>query len=404
MQSEQQMQVTVPVWSFWILRLLVFASFFDLFVQYPIAAPYAVALGASPSLAGAIVAAYSVTNLLGNVAAGVALDRFGRLPLLIAGTLGTAVVVAAYALARTPGQLLSLRLHHGMTVAALAPGTFALSGDLTPAERRARAMGANGALIALAAIIAPALAGVVQERAGFAAVFLLDAFVLAVAGALLSLSARALRRGAPGTVQGRASPASTLRVLSTLAGPYATIFFFAVALGTFVTGLPGQLQALGISPSLRGAAFSTYGLVAAIVMVSPFSSWFNRRAWWLGAATGLLSIALGLGLAGAGSTVSTVEFSVLSGAAFFGLGFGFLFPALTTEVARRTQAGQRGRAFGMFYALYSLGVIGGSLVAGWMGERLGLESGWPLWIGAALALCGVSLPLLERDRPTVPSA
>ncbi|MCX2727571.1 MFS transporter [Thermomicrobium sp. 4228-Ro] len=404
MQVMQHVQVKVPVGSFWVLRLLLFASFFDLFVQYPIAAPYASALGASPALVGAIVAAYSVSNLLGNVVAGIALDRFGRFPLLVAGALTTAAVVAAYTLARTPAQLLSLRLLHGLTVAALAPGTFALSGDLAQGDRRARAMGANGAVIALAAIIAPALAGIVQERTGFATVFLLDALVLAVAGSLVLAAGRSLRRleSARG---GRAqSPSSALTALRALTVPYGALLLFAFALGTFVTGLPEQLHALGIAPSIRGAAFSTYGLVAAGVMVSPIASRLIRRAWRLGTAIGSLSIAIGLGLAGTGSAVSTVERAVLSGAAFFGLGFGFLFPALTTEVARRTEPGQRGRAFGVFYALYSLGVIGGSLVAGWLSERAGADSGWPLWIGAAVALCGVAFPLLERCRSALPAA
>jgi MFS family permease len=265
-------------------------------------------------------------------------------------------------------------------------------------------MGANGAVIALAAIIAPALAGLVQERAGFATVFFLDALVLAVAGSLVLVFGRSLRRLEPAPVGRAQSSPGALAALHALAAPYSTVLLFALALGTFVTGLPQQLYALGIAPSVRGAAFSTYGLVAATVMVSPLASRLIRSTWRHGTALGLLSIAIGLGLAGTGSAVATVERAVLSGAAFFGLGFGFLFPALTTEVARRTEPGQRGRAFGVFYALYSLGVIGGSLVAGWLGERAGVESGWPLWIGAALALGGVALPLLERYRPALPAA
>lgn len=398
MQSEQQFRDSAPVWGLWSLRFLLFASFFDLFIQYPIAAPYASTLGASPSLVGAIVAAYSVTNLLGNIAAGVALDRFGRTPLLVAGSLGTALVVAAYALAQTPAQLLGLRLLHGVTVAALAPGTFALSGDLTPVERRARAMGENGAVIALAAIVAPALAGIVQERAGFTTVFLLDALVLVLAGSLVLVTGRFLRRAEPEEGRLPARSVGAMAILRSLAAPYGTVLLFAVALGTFVTGLPEQLHAVGVAPAVRGAAFSTYGLVAAAVMISPLVSRSTRHDWRLGAAVGLLSIAAGLGIAGAGSSVSTVERAALAGAAVFGLGFGFLFPALTAEVARRADAARRGRAFGIFYALYSLGVIGGSLVAGWVGERAGSASGWPLLVGGLLAAFGVVLPLSERLR------
>ena len=52
-------------------RLVVFATFLDLFVQFPVVAPFARTLGAAPALVGLIVGVYSLTNLLGNLAAGV---------------------------------------------------------------------------------------------------------------------------------------------------------------------------------------------------------------------------------------------------------------------------------------------------------------------------------------------
>jgi MFS family permease len=355
---------------------------------------------------GVIVAAYSMTNLVGNVVAGRALDRFGRVPLLLFGAFGTAAVVATYALVRAPEQLLALRLLHGAAVAALAPGAFALAGDLAPAERRARVMGINGAVIALAAIVAPAFAGVLEKRSGFALVFLVDAGLLATAGVLVALLAWAGRtvRGDFGAVprQGEQAPYHRQGLL----GPYVAVLFFTLALGTFVTGLPERLHALGIAPSLRGAAFSTYGLLAALVMVSPLASRLVRRDWRAGAAIGLLAIAVGLAVASAPavSSLTAIERAVLGGAALFGLGFGLLFPALTTEVAQRAAFGHRGRAFGIFYALYSLGVIGGSLLAGWVSEWRGPESGWPLLAGAALAALGVLFPLLDRRWRRVSAA
>ena len=42
--------------ALWAARLVVFVAFFDLFVQYPLAAPYAEWLGATPALAGFIPA------------------------------------------------------------------------------------------------------------------------------------------------------------------------------------------------------------------------------------------------------------------------------------------------------------------------------------------------------------
>ncbi len=388
----------------WIVGALVFATFFDLFVQYPIAAPYASALGASPALVGLIVATYSITNLLGNVAAGFGLDRLGRIPLIVAGTVGTAVVLVLYVLVQTPGQLLLLRALHGLTVAALAPGAFALAGDLAAPEERARVMGQNGAIIALAAIVAPAFAGVMQQRAGFAPVFLIDAALLATVGFLVFFVRGVTpgRRGVEAT--GSQERGTLVALVPALLGPYLAVLAFTTGLGTLVTALPDRLQTLGITPAIRGAAFSTYGIVAALVMVSPLAVRMARRSWRISVTLGLFLVALGLAVASAlGATEqAVVERSTLIGAALFGLGFGFLFPALTAEVARRAEREQRGRAFGLFYALYSLGVIVGSLLAGAVGEFAGVAGGWPLVAGALVSgTCAVVLLVARRERRAV---
>ena len=66
------------------LTLILFMSFFDNFTQIPMIAPYAASLGAGAIMTGWIVSIYSVANTVGNIAAGVVLDKFGRrIPLAI---------------------------------------------------------------------------------------------------------------------------------------------------------------------------------------------------------------------------------------------------------------------------------------------------------------------------------
>lgn len=384
--------------GFWVVRILVFVAFFDLFVQFPIAAPYAVVLGASSTLVGLVVAAYSLANLPGNILAGVFLDRWGRTRLLLIGLVLTAVVVATYSIVRSPDQLVVLRILHGLVVATLAPGAFALAGDLASPGDRMRVMGVNGAVIALAAIIAPALAGIVQEWFGFRWVFLLDAVLLLNAAALLWLFRHRLQ---PLESQRVATDRVVTRwplLLRQQAAPYWVILTFAIALGVLVTHVPERLQALGISPVVRGTAFSLYGLVAAAVMISPFSGQVLRQRWLIKAVVGVWLVALGL-LVASGFGLSSplaIERMTLLGASVFGFGFGLLFPAVTAEVARRSSGETRGRAFGLFYALYSLGVVFGAVMSGWLSEIGPVGSGWPFIAGALFGAAGSILPLLER--------
>ena len=145
---------------------MVFAAFFDLFVQFPTIAPF-VSRRASAhlsALVGVIVAAYSFTNLFGNLGAGYVLDRWGRRTPMLLGMAITVIAVFSYSLVQTPEQMMAARAVHGIGAAVLAPGAFSIIGDRTAADRWGHAMGITGALIAVAALIGPPVAGILRER------------------------------------------------------------------------------------------------------------------------------------------------------------------------------------------------------------------------------------------------
>ena len=139
----------------WATRVVILVAFLDLFMQFPVIAPYAQNLGATGILVGIIVAAYSGTNFFGNLAAGAVLDKWGRkIPVLI-GLAVTTLALLGYALSGTPQQLIFVRALHGLTAAVLAPGAFAVHGDFARNEQRAQTMGLSGSFIAVAAVIGP---------------------------------------------------------------------------------------------------------------------------------------------------------------------------------------------------------------------------------------------------------
>ena len=125
----------------WAARFVVLAVFLDLFMQFPTIAPYAESLGASAAVAGIAVAAYSFTNLFGNLGAGPLLDRLGRRGPMLVGMAVSAAAVLAYSVVQSPGQLMAARAIHGLGAAVLAPGAFSIIGDSAPDDRRGQAMG-----------------------------------------------------------------------------------------------------------------------------------------------------------------------------------------------------------------------------------------------------------------------
>jgi MFS family permease len=387
--------------TIWAARVVVFVAFLDLFIQFPVVAPYVRSLEASATFIGVVVGIYSATNLFGNVGAGAVLDRWGRKTPVLIGLLVTAASLASYTLAGSPAMLLVARAVHGLAAGVLTPGAFAMIGDATMEGRRGRAMGVSGATIAIAAVAGPPIGGIMRDAIGFEAVFLFGAALMV--GAALIFWALA-RETAPSPAAGRTAEAQLGRYLRlALSGRMAVASVAALALtvslGTLVTYLPLALEAQGESSTRSGTAFTAYAVVGLAAMASPLSQLSDRHGRTRLLAAGLALIAVGLL---AMFAIPGINGATL-GMAVFGLGFGLLFPAATALVADAATASERGMAFGIFYAVYSLGVVIGSVLSGVMTDLVGDLNGAPFLASALIVLA--SLPvvaLIGRKEERMP--
>ena len=232
--------------TIWAARLVVLAVFLDLFVQFPTIAPFAEGLGASAALVGIIVAAYSVTNLFGNLGAGFVLDRWGRRLPIVVGLAITIVAVFSYSLVQTSEQLIAVRAMHGIGAAVLAPGAFSMIGDRAPSDRWGRAMGLTGALIAVAALVGPPAAGILRDTWGADAVFFVDSAVLLMTLITFLFIARddvsAAQEGTSAPLI--ASHEITVRKPA-LWSAYGATFAITVGIGALVAYLPLVLEEPG---------------------------------------------------------------------------------------------------------------------------------------------------------------
>ncbi len=373
-------------------RLVIFVTFLDLFIQFPVVAPYARDLGASPAMIGLIVGIYSALNLVGNLATGVALDRWGRRRPVLVGLAASVASLFGYALASTPEHLLVVRAVHGLATAVLTPGAFALIGDSAAVDRRARTMGVSGAIIAVAAILGPPLGGIARDRLGFGAPFVIGALLMAVAGLAFLIWAReAEQSGSPPRDPGAGVSYLELWARGPLIAAYLTALALTIGLGVLVTHLPLILTqapdaasaiAQGGSAGRNGLAFTVYAVVAMALMAGPANRISDSRGRYGPIATGLLLIAGGTVL-----LASATGFAlVLAGMGLFGLGFGLLFPPVTALVVEVTIRRERGAAFGIFYAVYSFGVVIGSLASGFLAELLGPATRAPFVVSALVAV------------------
>lgn len=367
-------------------RLVVLAVFLDLFMQFPTIAPYAESLGASAAIAGIAVAAYSFTNMFGNLGAGPLLDRLDRRGPMIAGMAISAAAVLSYSLVQTPAQLMAARAIHGLGAAVLAPGAFSIVGDSAPSDRRGQAMGLTGALIALAALAGPPAAGILRDAYGANAVFTVDAAILVATLAVFVLATRGGSLGsASAESSGLAAAGSTPWRKAAMWSACGAAFAIAVGVGALVTHLPMLIEDMGESAARTGYGFAVYALVAMLVMASPTSRAGDRYGRVLPMSIGLLVLAGGLAALG----VSEDYPAILAGMALFGLGYGLVFPAAAAMATAATGAERRGTAFGIFYAVYSLGVVVGAAGAGRLAELPSDFAGYPFLAAAAVVLLAV---------------
>ena len=380
--------------ALWTIRAVALVAFMDLFMQLPVVATYARSLGAPAAMIGVTVGMYSATNLLGNLGAGVLLDRLDRKRLVIIGMVLTAASLYAYSLVDTPAQLLVLRAFHGLFAGVLAPGAFAMLGDRTRSQR-VRSMGMSGSLIAVSAVLGPPLSGGIREALGFEAVFVTSATLMLIAAvAFLVL--------VPGSAHSTGEPSQDRQQVSSLARNGVLLrVFWAVLVMTFGIGvlinyLPVLVEEMGGSARTSGIAFATFSLVATALMASPLHRTLDARSR-------ALTVACGLGFLGVSSLI-LAAMGVGAAALFpamvvFGFGFGLLFPSLSASVADQAGETRRGTAFGIFYAIYSLGVFLGAVVSGGVSGAFA-DLGAPFYLAAAIPLVAIPITFGIRARPS----
>jgi MFS family permease len=388
-----------------------FLSFMDVAALLPTVAPHVRSLGASATGVGLAVGAYSATNLPANIIGGILLDRIGRRRVTIIGFLLAAVAVLGYSLATTVGGFIAIRAAHGVAGGILVTAVFAVAGDRTRAGRAGRSFGRFGALIGAAWVIGPALAGIVRQTSGTDVVFQMIAVLLVIGALLTAFFIHDIPRdeaddetAGSGAVAEEVSRGRAMRELSTRPpvrrALVATMAWMA-AVGILAGFLPETAEALGAPASVVGGLFTTYALLAGLLMLSPLAGRVDRVGADGMVACGLIIIAVALVAMMFAPDLRTLYVA----SAIFGAGYGLIFPAVTGAISLAATTRTRGRAFGLFNAAFSVGLALGAPLAGGLADLVaraagGLESLNPFAPAAALCVLAAAwiLSAARRDR------
>lgn len=370
-------------------------------IVLPILPLYARDLGASPATIGALVASFSLMQVVFSPLWGRVSDRWGRKPVLIVSLVGTAVGSLLTGLAGSLWLLFAGRILDGISGASVSVAQAAVTDVAAPRER-ARLLGLLGAAFGVGFVVGPAL-GALAALGDRRLPFLVAAAIAAVNAAVAVRRLPETRRAAvPAGDDGEADAAGAEGaavaagartgggVLRLLVVAFTALVAFSAFEATFA--LFGA-DRFGLTLGSTGVVFVGIGIGLVVVqgaLIRPVVARFGETAT-LGA--GLLLNAAGLGVLALASSWPVL----VAALALLVTGQGLVTPTLASVVAGRAPDGRRGAALGYQQSAGGLARVVGPALGGVLFQHVGVAA--PSVVGAALTGAAVLLTLPAVASP-----
>ncbi|WP_398293125.1 MFS transporter [Sporosarcina aquimarina] len=340
--------------------LIVFFSFFDLFSQLPIMSPFALSLGASTFVAGLVVGTYSLANVFGNVISGFVTDKRGPFIILLIGLLTNAFALTLYSTVHAAWLLVAVRFAHGFTNGLIIPAAFTFLANRAEPEKRGKSVAISGAFVGMAAIAGPAYSGIVASKVSTPSIMFVNGVIMLILAILAFLLLRSVKRVKKPNDKPKEKMVGSMFRHPGIQRAFAGAFFLMFSQGVLALILPLKVEALGFDTKTTGTLLSTFGIVAILVFLLPINRIFDH-------VKPMITLAFGISLMGASMLLLSRadELGSLYGTmAVYGVGFAFLFPSINSLLIDSSEAAYRGKAYGYFYAFFSMGVVAGSYTIG----------------------------------------
>lgn len=376
-----------------LIYVVIVVVFLDLFIQLPIITPFSMSLGATEYVAGFIVAVYSFFNIFGNIIGGFFADKVGRKRLLYIAMAVQVVILMMYVFVPNVALLIVVRIIHGFTSGLLTPAAFSLVADVSKKATVGRSMAFTGVAIGTAAVIGPAIGGIISSVFSYQMVYLLTAMIFAASLVLIRFVVTEST-----TRKSRDSHYETnyweLLKRPTLIFAYIAAFTLMISNGSLAFGLPLKSMQLGLEDSMTGMFLSVFGITAIIVFASPLNKMYSKVRAEVLVTIGIFIIGLSMILLHFVPSTLTV-FAVM---ALYGFGFSLVFPSMNKVIALYANMSERGKANGLFYGFFSLGTVAGSYLSGVFSTFYDLPF---VFIGITLLVLQVTLILISRKNTQV---
>jgi len=177
---------------------------------------------------------------------------------------------------------------------------------------------------------------------------------------------------------------------------FAGAFFLMFSQGVLALVLPLKVVALNFDTKMTGLLLSTFGVTALLIFLLPINRIFDRVRPMITLAFGMLLMGLSM------LFLSQVEELLYLYVAMilYGIGFAFLFPSINSLLIDSSAPEFRGKAYGYFYAFFSIGVVAGSGLIGYL--DLDFQGAF-LLTGVILILVAIYSIIGLRRKKSLPS-
>jgi MFS family permease len=367
-----------------------------LFLILPVFAVYAPTLagGDDVLLVGLAIGAYGLTQAFFQIPYGLASDRYGRKPVIVAGLLLFAAGSFLAAAADDIYWVIAGRVIQG--AGAISAAVTALAADLTREQHRTKVMAMIGSTIGLVFALSLVLAPPLYTAIGMPGIFALTG--LLALGAIVLLF-----KAVP--VQPKAEPAVRVPFSAVLYhGQLARMNFGVLALHLTQTALwvvvPRLLTDAGGLPVgehwkvyLPAVLISFAVMIPAIIAAEKHG---RVKPVFVGAI--LLLAIVQLGFATLGSGIWSLAFWLV----LFFVGFNIMEALQPSLISRLAPPGAKGAALGIYNTTQSFGLFLGGALGGWLLKSFGALAvqGFCAALAGIWLLLAVTMTLPARNGST----
>ena len=367
-----------------------------LFLILPVFAVYAPTLagGDDVLLVGLAIGAYGLTQAFFQIPYGMASDRYGRKPVIVAGLLLFAAGSFLAAAADSIWWVIAGRVIQG--AGAISAAVTALAADLTREQHRTKVMAMIGSTIGLVFALSLVLAPPLYTAIGMPGIFALTG-VLALGAIVLLFKA----------VPPQPAAETAVRVPFSVVlghGQLARMNFGVLALHTMQTALwvvvPPLLVGVGGLPVgehwkvyLPAVLVSFAVMIPAIIAAEKHG---RMKPVFVGAILLLLIAQLGF------ATASSGTFSLAFWLVIFFVGFNLMEALQPSLISRIAPPGAKGAALGVYNTTQSIGLSIGGILGGWVLKSQGAVAvqGFCAAIAVIWLLLAATMTLPARNAAT----